>query len=179
MVKKSKTNRPQAKILYQFVRKNMTLVSRPRRLPNGHRINLEMLVHPGAVCIVPVLNPKHIVLMRQYRPVVNSYLYELPAGTLDNQESPLRCAQRELMEETGYTAKRWSRQGKIFPLPAYSNEQIIIYKASSLTLTQSAREADEVIEVQPTTLRGVRKLFSAGKIIDAKTICALTFCRIL
>ena len=106
------------KILYQFTRKNMVLVARHRRLPNGHPLDLEMITHPGAVCIVPFLNSKQIVLMRQYRAAVDSYLYELPAGTLDDNENPLTCAQRELKEETGYSAKSWKKVGKIFPLPA-------------------------------------------------------------
>ena len=167
------------KILYQFTRKNMVLVARHRRLPNGHPLDLEMITHPGAVCIVPFLNSKQIVLMRQYRAAVDSYLYELPAGTLDDNENPLTCAQRELKEETGYSAKSWKKVGKIFPLPAYSDEQILIYKAAALKFEQSKLEADEVIEVCPTTLAEIKRLFARGKIIDSKTICALTFCRVL
>ena len=164
---------------YQFTGKNIALISRRQFLPNGDWKNVEMISHPGAVCIVPFLDPNRIVLMRQYRPVLKTYIYELPAGTVDEKENLLVCARRELREETGYIAKRWKRLGKIYPLPAYSNEQILIYKAEMLRLAQTDRDEDEIIEVKPMTLAQVRRLFLAGKIIDAKTICALTFSGIL
>ena len=162
--------------LYQFSGKNIVLISRRQLLPNGLWKKVEMVSHPGAVCIAPFLNSGKIVLIRQYRPAPATYLYELPAGTLDENEDPLTCARRELKEETGYTAKYWTKKGKIFPLPAYSDEQIIIYKATGLKLEEDQREEDEIIETMPVTLGEVRRLFSRGKIIDAKTICALAFC---
>ena len=166
-------------IQYQFTGKDMTLVTSSQRLPNKRWINLEMITHPGAVCIAPFLSREQIILLWQYRPVFKTYLYELPAGTLDKKEAPLPCARRELLEETGYTAKRWERKGRIYPVPGYSDEEIIIYKAQGLTFRKSEPEADEVIEARPLALGQIRKLFLSGKIIDAKTICALTFCGIL
>ena len=164
---------------YKFTGKNIKLISRRQRLPNGDLKNVEMISHPGAVCVAAFLDPKRIVFLRQYRQVPRSYLYELPAGTLDEKEDFLTCARRELREETGYTAKEWTKVGRTYPLPAYSDEQIIIYKAKNLTLAETDRDADEIIEVLPMSLSQVKKLFSKGKIIDAKTICALTFCGIL
>jgi len=162
--------------LYQFTGKNIALISRRQLLPNGLWKKVEMVAHPGAVCIAPFLNSGKIVLIRQYRPAPAAYLYELPAGTLDEREGPLTCARRELREETGYTAKYWTKKGRIFPLPAYSDEEIIIYKATGLRLEQGQREEDEIIETRPMTVAQVRRLFSRGKIIDSKTICALAFC---
>ena len=168
-----------SQIKYKFTGKNIKLISRRQHLPNGAQKNVEMIAHPGAVCVVPFLSTNRIVFLRQYRQVVQSYLYELPAGTLDEKESYLTCARRELREETGYTAKQWAKAGRIYPLPAYSDETIIIYKAKNLTLEQTERDDDEIIEVRPMTLSQVQGLFLKGKIIDAKTICALTFCGIL
>ena len=164
---------------FKFTGKNMVLIARRQHLPNGNWKKVEMIAHPGAVCIVPFLDSRRLVFMRQYRPAVKSYLYELPAGTLDAKEDYLTCGRRELREETGYTAKQWTRVGKIYPLPAYSDEEIVIYKAKNLRLAETERDEDEIIEVRPMSLAQVKKLFAQGKIIDAKTICALTFCRIL
>lgn len=170
---------PDSKIVYQFKGKDMALRVSRTRLPNNRWIDLQMITHPGAVCIVPFLKSGQIILLRQFRPAINAYHFELPAGTLDEKENPLTCARRELKEETGYTAKRWTRKGRIYPLPAYSDEQIIIYQAEGLTLAQSAPEEYEIIEVLVMTVPQIRSLFSKGKIIDAKTICALTFCGVL
>jgi ADP-ribose pyrophosphatase len=174
-----KKTRSSAKIVYRFKGKNMALKVFPHRLPNNCWVNLQMITHPGAVCIVPFLRPGQIILLRQYRPVLKTYIYELPAGTMDDKEDPLTCARRELKEETGYSARRLIRKGKIYPVPGYSDELIFIYKAEGLTFAGLGLEPDEVIEIRPMTVAKIKTLFRKGKIIDAKTICALTFCRIL
>src|SRR3990167_3555163 len=81
------------------------------RLPNGYMATFEIVKHPGAALIVPFLNKDKIIMLRQLRPVINSYIYELPAGTLGKRESPLSCARREIVEETGYSAKRFTLVG--------------------------------------------------------------------
>ena len=174
-----KKNRLTPQIIYKFAGKNMALKISRERLPNDRRINLEMITHPGAVCVAPFLTPGKIVFLRQYRPVLKSYIYELPAGTLDIGEKPLACARRELQEETGYSAKRLIRKGMIYPVPGYSDERIFIYKAEGLTFTGLGLEPDEVITTHPMPVPHVKKLFANGKIVDGKTICALTFCGIL
>jgi ADP-ribose pyrophosphatase len=146
------------------------------KLPNGHTIKLELVDHPGAVLIVPFLIKDKVILLRQFRPVISSYIFELPAGTLEKGEQPLACARREIIEETGYSAKKFTRLGMIYPVPGYSTEKITMYKADDLTERGSACEADEVIETLVVTKKMVRKLFAAGKIIDAKTICAFAHC---
>ena len=110
----------------------LKLVTEKKHLPNGHITNVEIIQHPGAVLIVPFLGIDRIILLRQFRPVLNAYLYELPAGTLNSNESLLQCARRELIEETGYSAQKWLKVGKIFPVPGYSTEIITIFKAQSL-----------------------------------------------
>ena len=126
--------------------------------------------------IVPFLTKDKVILLRQFRPVINSYIFELPAGTLEKSEHPLACARREIIEETGYSAKKFTRLGIIYPVPGYSTEKITLYKAEELTERGIACEPDEVIETIVVTKKIVRELFNAGRIIDAKTICAFAHC---
>lgn len=86
-------------------------------LPNGHRIEIELVDHPGAVVIIPFLSRDKIILLRQFRPVIKKYLYELPARTKERSESALRCARREIIEETGYAPRRLTRLGFIYSVP--------------------------------------------------------------
>lgn len=132
--------------------------------------------HPGASLIVPFLNQNEVVLLRQYRPVIKKYLYELPAGTLEKGESNLSGARRELIEETGYSAAKFIKLGYIYPVPGYSTEKIIIYKALNLEPVKRCPEKDEIITLSIVNKDKVRRLFKSGKITDAKTICAFTLC---
>ncbi|MBN2108800.1 MAG: NUDIX hydrolase [Deltaproteobacteria bacterium] len=156
--------------------KFLNIKKRSAKLPNGHTARLELVEHPGAVLIVPFLTRDAVILLRQFRPVINAYIFELPAGTLEKGEQPLACARREIIEETGYSAKKLTRLGIIYPVPGYSTEKITMYKAENLTERGSACEADEVIETLVVTKKTVREFFAAGKIIDAKTICAFAHC---
>lgn len=148
-------------------------------LPNSHEINLEIVDHPGAVLIVPFLKPGKIIMLRQYRAVIDKYLYELPAGTLAPDERPSSCAKRELIEETGYKASKINKIGQIYPCPGYSTEKIIFFKAQELMPSQQALEKDEVIELEIMSISQIKKIFKQGKIEDAKTICALSICGII
>ena len=144
-----------------------------KRLPNGFLARLEVVEHIGAALIVPFVSRDRIIMLRQFRPVINAYLYELPAGTLNKGESHLSCARREIVEETGFGAAKFSRLGEIFPVPGYSTEKIIIFKAEKLSQCAFHAEEDEVIRVNILTRPQVRGLFRKGKFKDAKTICAL------
>jgi ADP-ribose pyrophosphatase len=135
-----------------------------------------MIKHPGAALIVPFLAKDKVIMLRQLRPVINSYIYELPAGTLDKNELPAVCARREIVEETGYSAGKITLLGKIYPVPGYSTEKIFIYKAERLKKTERIAEPDEVIESRVFTKAEIKRLFKRGRIIDAKTICAFTMC---
>ena len=156
--------------------KKFSLVSQERRLPNGLVAMVEFVEHPGAVLIVPFMKKDKIILMRQYRLVLRSYLYEFPAGTRKNNEAPLTCAKRELIEEAGFRAGKLIRLGHICPVPAYSTEIITIYKATQLTPASAPKDPDEIITVSVVSKSQVVRLFHRGLIKDAKTICALAFC---
>lgn len=147
-----------------------------KTLPNGYRARFEIIKHPGAALIVPFLTKNRVILLRQLRPVIDSYIYELPAGTLDRNESPLSCAKREIIEETGYSAERFTKLGEIYPVPGYSTEKITIFKAEGLNKEESLPEQDEVIEHFIFGRNKIKELFRSGRIIDAKTICAFTLC---
>jgi len=146
------------------------------KLPNNYVVRLEVIMHPGAALVVPFLNKNKIILLRQFRSVTGGYLYELPAGTLKRGESPLACGRREIVEETGYRAKKLTRLGQIYPVPGYSTEKITIFKAEGLSRQAAQADKDEVIESFVVTRNQVRGLFAKGRLTDAKTICALTMC---
>lgn len=155
----------------------MTLLRRQAVLPDRRKVTVEVIRHPGAALIVPFISDKEIILLKQFRPVIEDYLYELPAGTLEKGESPLSCARREIREETGYSARRFSFLGEIFPVPGYSTEKISIYKAWDLSKARGASlDKDEFIRSFVIAKDKARSLIKRGKIRDAKTICALAFC---
>jgi len=146
------------------------------RLPNGVTASLEMIRHPGAALIAPFLSPGKMIFLRQYRAVLKRYLWELPAGTLNALETPLACARRELAEETGYRAGRITRLGRIYPVPGYSDEVIHLYRAERLAPRRAVQDPDEIITPMTLTRRQARDAVTAGRIRDAKTICALALC---
>jgi ADP-ribose pyrophosphatase len=137
---------------------------------------LDTIRHPGAALVIPLVSENKVVLLKQFRPVINAYLYELPAGTLNRDESPLACAKREIIEETGYSAARFTSLGVIYPVPGYSTEKITIFKAQGLRKQKACLEADEIITASVVTREELEKLFRAGKITDAKTISAFALC---
>ena len=173
-IKLSKT-----RVIYKFTKKNVFLVKEDQILPNGYRVKKEIIVHPGAVLVVPMLDENYVLMLRQYRSSIKKYLYEFPAGTINPGEKILPCAKRELMEETGYAGKAFRKMGAIYPVPGYSTEIIYIYSAKDLRLQPVVKDPDEIIDVHQLTLPEVRNLFQKGKIVDAKTICALAFCHLL
>ncbi|MCX5707524.1 MAG: NUDIX hydrolase [Candidatus Omnitrophica bacterium] len=156
-----------------FKGKLISVSIKRQRLPNGYMARLEVVDHIGAALIVPVISQDKILLLRQFRPVINGYLYELPAGTLNKKESVIACARREIVEETGYSAEKFSLLGEIYPVPGYSTEKIAIFKAERLFKKEVAAEKDEVIQVKVFNRSQIKKLFKKKKLKDAKTICAL------
>ena len=156
----------QGKLIKVFLRNEV--------LPNGHKVRLEVINHIGAALIVPFLTKDKVVMIRQYRPVIKSYIYEFPAGTLSPNEAIVSCAKRELIEESGYKGSKFTRLGYIYPAPGYTTERIDIYKAEKLTKVGVATEEDEVIETFVFTRAQVKKLLKSGKIVDAKTIAAIS-----
>ena len=149
------------------------------RFPDGSTGRLEMIRHPGASAVVPLMgdldgDPEEL-LIRQYRYAAESYLYEVPAGRLDPGEAPAACAHRELREETGYTASRVEHLFTMYTTPGFTDEKIHLFLATGLTPGESAREADEFMEVVPTKLSVALAMIERGEIQDAKTALALLY----
>jgi ADP-ribose pyrophosphatase len=142
-------------------------------LPNGVSLDMEIIRHPGAAAIVPVMADQRVLLIKQFRHAVDGFIWEIPAGTLDAGETPRRCAERELIEETGYSARRLEKLGEITPLPAYSDERIHLYIATGLDRSDQNLDADELLYVHPMALERALEMIAEGQIQDAKTIVAL------
>lgn len=143
------------------------------RLPNGNISHREYVMHPGAVVIVPLLADGKVVLERQYRHPLQQEFIELPAGKIDPGEDVLKTGQRELFEETGYTARDWIKLGVQHPCIGYSNEVIHIYLANGLVAGEHQRDDDEMLEVFDLKLEDSLVMIQRGEITDSKTIAAL------
>lgn len=146
------------------------------RLPDGSLTQREYIVHPGAVMIVPLLEdgPNPLVLLeRQYRYPLRQTLVEFPAGKLDPGETALACAQRELREETGYTAREWARAGVLHPVVAYSTEHIDIWFARGLQAGERQLDAGEFLDVFSARLQELSDWCRSGRVTDAKTLIGL------
>ena len=139
-------------------------------LPDGQHAVREYLEHPGAVAILAVLDDGRVVLERQYRYPIAQAVIEIPAGKLNPGEDPLLCAQRELQEETGYTATRWSKIRRIHPVISYSTEFIDIYLAEGLSPGLARLDEEEFLDVFAAPLEELLSWVETGKITDVKTI---------
>ncbi|WP_020168794.1 MULTISPECIES: NUDIX domain-containing protein [Methylotenera] len=145
------------------------------RLPNGHSSQREYVTHPGAVVIVPILPNGNVILERQFRYPLHQVFIELPAGKIDAGEEILITGQRELLEETGYSASDWIKLGYQHPCIGYSNEVIYMYSARGLTAGAHQRDADEALEVFEASFADCMHMIQTGEITDGKTIVALFF----
>lgn len=144
------------------------------RHPNGAAASREYLRHIGAVCVIPVLEDGSVLVERQYRYPVAQVLTEIPAGKLDaKDEDHLLAAQRELREETGATAERWTSLGLFYPACAYSDEAIEMYLAQGLHFGERHLDADEFLNVARVPLTALVEEVMAGRIPDAKTQIAI------
>lgn len=145
------------------------------RLPNGHESQREYVLHPGAVVVVPLLSNGNIILEKQFRYPLHQVFIELPAGKIDAGENILVTGQRELLEETGYTADDWINLGQQHPCIGYSNEVIHMYLATGLTAGEHRRDVDEALEVFEMSFDDCLAMVQRGEITDGKTIVALFF----
>ena len=141
-------------------------------LPDGNQAVREYLTHPGAVAIVAVLDDGRVLMERQYRYPIAKACLEIPAGKLDPKEDHLLCAQRELAEETGYTAKKWSFIRRIHPVISYSTEFIDIYLAEGLLSGKSHLDEEEFLDVFAAPLEQLLEWVEQGEITDVKTTIA-------
>ncbi|MDF2928200.1 NUDIX hydrolase [Anaerospora sp.] len=142
-------------------------------LPNGKEAVREVVEHPGAVAIVPVLEDGSIVMVSQYRHAAGKILLEIPAGKLDKGEKPESCAARELEEEIGYQCQRLHKLASVYTTPGFSDEIIHIYLAEALTPTEQHLDEDEFLHIATFTKAQVRRLIADGSICDNKTITGL------
>ena len=154
----------------------MLLVKRDQVvLPTGHQSQREFIMHPGAVLIIPMLNNGKLLLERQFRYPLNQVFIELPAGKIDVHEDILVTGQRELMEETGYSAQEWIYLGLQHPCIGYSNEVIHMFIAKGLVFGQPQRDWDEILDLFEVTLDESLQMVGTQQITDVKTILALLY----
>jgi ADP-ribose pyrophosphatase len=142
-----------------------SLVREKVALENGVTMDLDIVRHPGAAAMVP--------LIRQYRHAAGGFIWEIPAGTLDPDETPVECAKRELVEEIGYSADTWHKLGEITPVPGYSDERIHIFCAMDLSPAIQHLDRDEILNVHEVRFEDAVKMVERGEIGDAKTISGL------
>jgi ADP-ribose pyrophosphatase len=143
------------------------------RLPDGKEAFREYVIHPGAVMVVAELPDGRLVLERQFRYPVQSVMVEFPAGKLDPGEDSLACAQRELLEETGYTARQWARAGVLHPVISYSTEFIDIWFARELTAGERQLDAGEFLDVFSASADELLQWCRDGRVTDAKTLTGM------
>ena len=150
------------------------------RFPDGSSGELEMIRHPGASAIVPFLSDPRgedpqVLMIRQYRYAADGYLYEIPAGRLDQGENPRDCAVRELKEETGCTAEHFDHLLTMYTTPGFTDEKIHLFMATGLLAGETKHEVDEFLDLHPMRLSRALEMVEAGEIQDAKTIIGLLF----
>jgi ADP-ribose pyrophosphatase len=143
--------------------------------PGGFEIKRAIVQHGGSAVMMPVDDRGRILLVRQYRLPARQYLWELPAGRVDEGETPLKAARRELIEETGYRAKHWDKIAVFYPSPGFLAEKMTIFLATGLTAGVSTPMEDERIETRWFSPRELKFWLDSGKIVDAKTM--IGFCR--
>lgn len=143
--------------------------------PTGVRTTRETITHPGSVVILPVLSDKRIVLVQQYRYAARQYLWELVAGRIDEGETPHQAAERELVEETGYRAKRIRIFLEMFPTPGFLEEKMFLLLADGLTAGKARPEDDEKIVARAFNRKQIEEMMRKRMLRDAKTIAGVLY----
>jgi ADP-ribose pyrophosphatase len=152
--------------VFKLLRENVTL-------NNGVTVDLDIIHHPGASAIIPLSGNDNVILIKQYRHAIGDFIWEIPAGTLDPNETPIECAKRELIEEAGFSANTWEKLGEITPVPGYSNERIHLFLAADLVPAKQDLDKDEVLDVHEVPLYKAIEMIHEGAIQDSKTISGL------
>jgi ADP-ribose pyrophosphatase len=143
--------------------------------PGGLRTTREVITHPGSVVVLPLLPDGRILLIRQYRHATRQFLWELVAGRIDAGETPLQAGAREMIEETGYRAKKFKIFLDLFPTPGFLEERMYILLAEGLTVGEAHPEEDEKITAKAYTRKQIESMIRTGKLRDGKTIAGLLY----
>jgi ADP-ribose pyrophosphatase len=160
-----------------FTGRVLTLNLERVRLPNGRVAELEIAHHPGGAAVVALDDEGRVCLLRQYRHAAGGWLTELPAGKLDGGEPPLECAQRELAEEAGVTARQWDKLGECFSSPGILTEVLHLFLARGLAPAEAQPEEHEVLEASWLPFDEAVELAARGELRDAKSLIGLLWAR--
>lgn len=144
-------------------------------LPDGRESTREIIEHAGAVAIIALDKEGQIIMVRQYRKPVEQVLLEIPAGTMEEGEDPLLCAQRELREETGYTAGSWQKILSYYSTPGFTDELLHLYLATDLSAGDTQPDEDEFVETAVLPLEQAYQLIFDGQIVDGKSIIGIQY----
>ena len=143
-------------------------------IANGHEAHWDFIHHDGAAAVLPVTDDGKILMVRQYRNALDRETLEIPAGKLDDPKEPkIQCAYRELEEETGYRANKWTALGYIYTSPGYSDEKLYLYRAEDLEFVGEHPDEGEIIKAFEYPVSEIKEKIKNGEINDAKTICAV------
>lgn len=148
--------------------------------PAGQELSLEIIRHPGASAIIPMLSDPsahdpEILVLRQFRYAAGGSIWEIPAGVLDDGETPEACAHRELREETGATTTKLEHLTTIYTTPGFTDEQIHLFLATNIVVAAPDHQFDEFIEVERRSLSSLLRMIRDGRIVDGKSIVALLY----
>jgi len=143
------------------------------RTPDGHTTDFDIVEHHGSVVILPIDADGNLLLVRQYRHAASQDLLEFPAGTLEPDENPLHCAQREIREETGFAAESFQEIGNFYLAPGYSTDLMFVYLATGLRPAPLPPAEDEFLQVETFPIESVFDLAAQGQLPDAKSLAAL------
>jgi ADP-ribose diphosphatase len=146
------------------------------RMPNGREVTVDVVRHPKSVVLIPIPQPGHVILIRQYRYAVNRWLWELPAGSVDEGEQPEAAARRECHEEIGQVPETIVRLAALHPTPGYCDEEMLFFRLSGLSTPAEAAALDEDEDIEPKvfTIGDARDMVRRGEITDMKTVVGLT-----
>lgn len=149
-------------------------------LPNGHKSMREVVEHSGGVCVLPLTDRDEVIFVRQFRYPYKEVILEIPAGKRDHgEESPIECGKRELAEETGAKADKYTSLGELYPSPGYCGEVIYMFLATGLTFGDTNPDEDEFLNVEKIPFDKALDMVLSDEIKDSKTQCALMKAAIL
>ena len=145
------------------------------RMPNGREVTVDIVRHVKSVVLLPIPEPQHVILIRQYRYAVNKFLWELPAGGVDPGETPEQAARRECHEEIGQVPDTIVRLASLLPTPGYCDEEMLFFRVTGLSVPDEAAAVDEDEDIEPKTftLAEAREMIRRGEIVDMKTVVGL------